>query len=370
MYLRPGSDPLAVRADLMSSLGERHRVFIHTNASLRAEVLRIFDSTFAITYALEAIAIFVAILGVSGTLVTLILERRRELTTLRLVGADRGQIRRMVVIEAGMIGVVSQVLGWVAGLGLALILIYVINVQSFGWTIQFHVPGLFLLQSSLALVRRDGACRAVSGATRGRRAADGAPRGMMHVRSLLCRVACGVFCRRGRSPSSTPPWRNAEPGRVLRLPADHASHPEYRIEWWYYTGNLHVDDGRRFGYQLTFFRVGVDPAPANPSRWAVRDLFMAHVAVTDVGGRRHQVVEQLSRPGVGWAGARTDGYHVWNDDWSVRSQNGRHRLLPHQRRRGSRSTCRSRKASRRRSMASAASARRDRRRATPRTTTR
>ena len=89
VYLRPGKDPLTVRADLMSSLGERHRVFIHTNASIRDEVLRIFDSTFAITYALEAIAVFVGILGVSGTLLTLILERRRELTMLRLVGADR-----------------------------------------------------------------------------------------------------------------------------------------------------------------------------------------------------------------------------------------------------------------------------------------
>jgi putative ABC transport system permease protein len=95
--------------------------------------------------------VFVGILGVSGTLLTLILERRRELTTLRLVGADRRQVRKMVVIEAGTIGVVSQVLGLVAGVGLALILIYVINVQSFGWTIQFYVPGLFLVQSSIAL---------------------------------------------------------------------------------------------------------------------------------------------------------------------------------------------------------------------------
>ncbi|HCE03229.1 MAG TPA: carotenoid 1,2-hydratase, partial [Acidobacteria bacterium] len=51
-------------------------------------------------------------------------------------------------------------------------------------------------------------------------------------------------------------------------------------EWWYYTGNLATADGRRFGYQVTFFRIGVDPAPANPSRWAVRDLHMAHLAVT------------------------------------------------------------------------------------------
>jgi putative ABC transport system permease protein len=151
VYLHEGSDPAGVRDALMQALGERHRVFIHTNASLRTEVLRIFDSTFAITYALEAIAIFVGIMGVTGTLLTLILERRRELTTLRLVGADARQIRRTVVIEAGLIGLVSQALGLVAGLGLALILIFVINVQSFGWTIQFHVPALFLLQASFAL---------------------------------------------------------------------------------------------------------------------------------------------------------------------------------------------------------------------------
>jgi putative ABC transport system permease protein len=127
-------------------------VFVHTNQSIRAEVMRIFDSTFAITYALEAIAIFVGILGVSGTLLTLILERRREIASLRLAGADRRQVRKMVVIEAGLIGLVSQSIGLAAGLGLATILIYVINVQSFGWTIQFDLPVGFLVQSSLALL--------------------------------------------------------------------------------------------------------------------------------------------------------------------------------------------------------------------------
>ena len=151
IYLRPGSDASRVRGDLMAELGERHRIFVHTNASLRAEVLRIFDRTFSVTYALEAIAIVVGIMGVAGTLLTLILERRRDLTTLRLVGAGRAQIRRMVVIEATLIGLASQALGLVTGLGLALLLIYVINVQSFGWTIQFDMPLLFLLQTSVAL---------------------------------------------------------------------------------------------------------------------------------------------------------------------------------------------------------------------------
>ena len=147
VYLRPGADAETVRARLMAQLAPAHRVFIHTNTTLRSEVLRIFDATFAITYGLEAIAIVVAVLGVTGTLVTLILERRRELATLRLVGADLGQIRRMIVIEAGMLGAVSQALGIIAGLALSVVLIYVINVQSFGWTIQFHIPAAFLAQA-------------------------------------------------------------------------------------------------------------------------------------------------------------------------------------------------------------------------------
>ena len=114
-------------------------------------MLRIFDATFAITYALEAIAIFVAIMGVATTLLTLVLERRRELTMLRLAGASRGQIRRMVVIEAAMLGILSQGVGLAVGVVLSLILIYVINVQSFGWTIQFHLPLGFLAQSTLLI---------------------------------------------------------------------------------------------------------------------------------------------------------------------------------------------------------------------------
>ncbi len=152
VYLKPGASVNVVRARLLAQLGETHRVFIHTNSSLRAEALRIFDSTFAITYGLEAIAIFVAILGVTGTLVTLIIERRRELAILRLVGADLGQIRRMIVFESGFLGLVGQALGLVSGFALALILIYVVNVQSFGWTIQFHVPVAFLVQSSLLVI--------------------------------------------------------------------------------------------------------------------------------------------------------------------------------------------------------------------------
>ena len=152
VYLRAGRDPERVRSRLLGQLGAAHRAFIHTNRSLRAEVLRIFDATFAITYGLEAVAILVAVLGITSTMITLMIERRRELATLRQLGAGRRQIRGMVMIESAMLGIVGQIFGVLAGFALALILIYVINVQSFGWTIQFHVPVAFLLQASALLL--------------------------------------------------------------------------------------------------------------------------------------------------------------------------------------------------------------------------
>ena len=152
VFLEPGSDADAVRAAITAALPPGRRVHVYTNAGLRSEVLRIFEATFAITYALELIAIFIAIMGVAGTLVTLIIERRRELAVLRLVGAERGQVRRMVVLEALMMGGVSQAIGLAVGVLLSLVLIYVVNLQSFGWTIQFHVPAAFLAQMSVMIL--------------------------------------------------------------------------------------------------------------------------------------------------------------------------------------------------------------------------
>ena len=121
-------------------------------------------------------------------------------------------------------------------------------------------------------------------------------------------------------------WAQAQAGRVFEFPADHASHPDHRIEWWYYTGNLEGVDGRRFGYQVTFFRVGIDRAPENPSVWSVRDLFMAHLAVTDLDRGQHLVSERLNRAGVAWAGARTDRLEVWNEDWRLEADDTSHLL--------------------------------------------
>jgi predicted secreted hydrolase len=103
----------------------------------------------------------------------------------------------------------------------------------------------------------------------------------------------------------------------FRFPRDHASHPEYRTEWWYYTGRVAAEE-RRFGYELTFFRVGLDAAwRRSPSAWAPRDLLLAHLAVTDESRGRFRWSERAQRPALGLAGADTSRYHVWADDWSA-----------------------------------------------------
>jgi putative ABC transport system permease protein len=152
IYLQAGADAGEVNDRLTRAVSGRHQMLFTTNGVIRREVIRIFDSTFAITYALEFIAIAVAGLGVISTLITLILERRGEIAVLNYLGATRGQVRGMVVIEALMIGAVSQAIGLITGLMLSLVLIYVINVQSFGWTIQFHLSIGFLIQSTLLIL--------------------------------------------------------------------------------------------------------------------------------------------------------------------------------------------------------------------------
>ena len=135
------------------------------------------------------------------------------------------------------------------------------------------------------------------------------------------------FASWGGSPKPPAPWKYATAGYRFEFPRDHASHPDYKIEWWYYTGNVKTTDGRRFGYQVTFFRVGVDYAPANPSKWAIRDLYMTHLAVSDARGNRYRFAEKLTRGGPGLAGAETSRYYTWNDDWNAGlNQRGEHVL--------------------------------------------
>jgi predicted secreted hydrolase len=113
-------------------------------------------------------------------------------------------------------------------------------------------------------------------------------------------------------------FARAEASREFRFPEDHGPHPEYAVEWWYYTGNLQGADGRRFGFQFTLFRVGITPEPVErDSAWGARNIYMGHFAVTDAAGERFFAAERFSRDGAGLAGAQAAPLRVWIDDWSV-----------------------------------------------------
>jgi predicted secreted hydrolase len=124
------------------------------------------------------------------------------------------------------------------------------------------------------------------------------------------------------SPTQDRPAKGFTPalaGRAFAFPEDHRVHRDYKTEWWYYNGQLQDAEGRRYGYQLTFFRVGIRPGPVSGqgSRWRVRDVYLAHLAVTEVDHKRFSYAEKISRGNLGLAGAETGRYRVWIEDWSV-----------------------------------------------------
>ena len=144
IYVAPDATSETVREEItQASAG--YRVLVASNRDLRTEAIRIFDRTFAITYALEAVAVIVAVMGVAGALLALVIDRRRELGLLRFLGASAGQVRKQILVEAGLLGLLANFAGLALGFALSLVLIYVINKQSFGWTIRFHWPVAVLL---------------------------------------------------------------------------------------------------------------------------------------------------------------------------------------------------------------------------------
>jgi putative ABC transport system permease protein len=144
IYVSPPAQLDVVRAEI-ERISAGHRVLVFSNRDLRAEAIRIFDRTFAITYALEAVAVIVAVMGIAGALLALVIDRRRELGLLQFLGAATGQVRKLILFEASLLGLLANLAGVALGFALSLILIYVINKQSFGWTIRFHWPVEILL---------------------------------------------------------------------------------------------------------------------------------------------------------------------------------------------------------------------------------
>ena len=123
------------------------------------------------------------------------------------------------------------------------------------------------------------------------------------------------FCQ----PLLAEDWQRALQPRSWQFPRDHGAHPEFKTEWWYLTGNLQDASGNPYGYQLTFFRHGLQPIPTQTgSAWAVRDIYFGHLTVTDGQANRFHFAEKLSRGALGEADFATNDCSVQLGDWTLR----------------------------------------------------
>ncbi len=118
--------------------------------------------------------------------------------------------------------------------------------------------------------------------------------------------------------AAAPGYREALPGYRYQFPRDHFEHTDFRTEWWYYTGNVHAGDGHRYGFELVFFRQGEHKDPGNASVWRIDDLYLAHLALTDIDGQRFRYYKRLNRAGPGIAGASAAQARVWNGNWEAK----------------------------------------------------
>ncbi len=148
----------------------------------------------------------------------------------------------------------------------------------------------------------------------------------------FCFIWCAPTVASEGMPIPTNPLKGgmqAQPGYVYSFPHDHGSHDQFGLEWWYFTGHLSHESGRRFGYELTFFRKAIDnPQVQNSSsRWAIKQLYFAHLALTDVESHTFRFAEKLSRAGLGKAGAKSHHMDVWIDRWALTPVTPDHHVL-------------------------------------------
>ncbi len=117
-------------------------------------------------------------------------------------------------------------------------------------------------------------------------------------------------------------WQLALPGYRYEFPRDYFNHPEYQTEWWYYTGNLRAADGHRFGFELTFFREAIhlttEQIAESDATWRPDQIYVAHLALSDIDGQQFFHTERLNRAGPGLAGSSLAQQRYWNGNWQVR----------------------------------------------------
>ncbi len=148
------------------------------------------------------------------------------------------------------------------------------------------------------------------------------------MRLVIVYTALLCLLSQSANAQSSSQFRQALPGYTYHFPRDDFSHNDFRIEWWYYTGNLQDENERTFGYQLTFFRIGLEGSKPidNPSSWKIGNLYFAHMTVSDIYNKKFHFFERINRKGVKNAGAASDQLHVWNENWSLTSKGKNHHL--------------------------------------------
>ena len=127
-------------------------------------------------------------------------------------------------------------------------------------------------------------------------------------------------------PSARAQYKMALPGYRYEFPRDHFNHEDFQTEWWYTTGNLIAADGHHYGFELTFFRQGADRDPAKKGSWDIQDLYLAHLALSDLDGGKFYHAERTNRAGPGLAGIDEKQKHIWNGNWEIR-WNGEEEIL-------------------------------------------
>ncbi len=123
-------------------------------------------------------------------------------------------------------------------------------------------------------------------------------------------------------------FKQVMPGYQFQFPRDHFAHPEYQMEWWYYTGHLKAQGKKRFGYELTFFRVGIESQRQRNSQslWVMKDVYFAHLAISDENNQKFYYWDKANRAGPGLAGAEEDRLLVWNGSWRLEGEGNTFRL--------------------------------------------
>jgi predicted secreted hydrolase len=146
--------------------------------------------------------------------------------------------------------------------------------------------------------------------------------GASKMRTIIMLVVCGaLLLPLGTALVVAEDFHIPRPGRVWQFPRDHGAHPDFKTEWWYYSGHLRSQDGETFGYQLTFFRAALgQPDPQARSAWRGNTVYFAHLALSDAARRTFRFWDKAGRGALGLSGADAGRLKVWIDDWQAEQE--------------------------------------------------